>query len=59
MDDIESLIASAERVSKCWRLGTDKTKDTMRDALNELDWVVADVKKRVAKEATTKIERKS
>jgi hypothetical protein len=56
-EDIERLISAAERVSRVWRRGTDKASDTMRDAINELDWMVSDIKKRAGKESTRVIER--
>lgn len=56
-EDLEKLIAAAERVSRVWRLGELKTKDNVRNAMNELDWIVADVKKRLGKDATSVIRR--
>jgi hypothetical protein len=59
MNDLDRLITAAERVSRVWRRGHDATNDTMRDAINELDWMVRDIKKRIAKDSTTVIHRPS
>ena len=56
-DDLETLIAAAERTSRVWRQGEAKAKDTVRAAFNDLDWIVADIKKRMSKDATSVIRR--
>jgi len=56
-EDIERLISAAERVSRVWRLGGDKTKDNIREAINELDWSVKEARKNMGKEATRVIHR--
>jgi len=58
MNELETLIAAAENVSKLWRLGQDKSKWPERDVINALDAAVSACKKRLAKDATTIIERK-
>lgn len=55
--DLENLIAAAERTSRVWRQGEAKAKDTVRAAFNDLDWIVADIKKRLGKDATSVIRR--
>jgi len=56
-EDLERLISAAERVSRVWRLGSDKTKDNIREAINELDWSVKEARKNMGKEATRVIHR--
>jgi hypothetical protein len=55
--DLELLLSCAERVSRVWRDGEAKTKDNLRQAMNEMDWTVADVKKRMGKQETKRLEK--
>lgn len=58
-EDIEALLAAAERVSRVWRNGEGKTKDNIREAFNQLDWTVADIKKRMSRDSTRVIHRET
>jgi ElaB/YqjD/DUF883 family membrane-anchored ribosome-binding protein len=56
-EDIERLISAAERVSRVWRQGSDKTKDNIREAINELDWSVKEARKNMGREETKRMEK--
>lgn len=56
-EDLERLISAAERVSRVWRLGSDKTKDNIREAINELDWSVKEARKNMGREETKRMEK--
>ncbi len=56
-EDLEALLSCIDRISRVYRLGSDKTKDNLREAIVEAEYVAARAKKARGREATRVIQR--
>ena len=56
-EDLDLLISSIDRISRVYRLGSDKTKDNLREAIVEAEYQAREVKKRLGKDSTRVIHK--
>lgn len=51
-EDIDQLLSCIDRISRVYRLGSDKTKDNLREAIVEAEHQAMRVKRAMGKEPT-------